>query len=50
MDLCYTVDLVISTVDMRVCVNVIWAKSESREGFLRLVCVQVKCIWYNVKD
>lgn len=37
MDLCYAVDLLISTIDTRVCINVIWVESESlykREGFL----------------
>ncbi len=26
VDLCYTVDLFLSTIDMRVCINVIWVK------------------------
>lgn len=53
MDLCYILDFFISTIDMRVSVNVIWTNSKSlciQEGFLCSVFVEVKCICFNVKD
>lgn len=38
MDLCYAMDLFLSTIDVGVCVSVIWVKSEcvfaEREGSL----------------